>query len=68
MFFREEDYEEGRAEELFLKSELSASEFGWYELLCQKRKNVNIDGLVSILRNVDSSYETYSKLVSDRLI
>ena len=68
MFFREEDYEEGRAEELFLKSELSASEFGWYELLCQKRKNVNIDGLVSILRNVDSSYETYSKLVRDRLI
>ena len=68
IIFRKEDYEEGSAEELFLKSELSASEYGWHELLCQKRKNINIDGLVSILRNVDSSYETYSKLLRDRLL
>lgn len=68
IFFRESDYSLGYAEQMYAKQELSGAEFGWHEMLCSHRKHVNIDGLAAIIRNTDSSYETYEKLKKARLL
>ena len=68
IFFKESDYSLGYAEDLYEKQQLSGAEFGWYEMLCRHRKHVNIDGLAAIIRNTDSSYETYVKLKKARLL
>lgn len=60
--FKEEDMKGFNIQESYENHSLFAAEFGWHQILCRKREHVNLDGLVSIYRNTDSSLETYNKL------
>ena len=44
------------------KKRLLPAEWGWYQVMNRSRGHKNVDGLVTIIRNVDDSYETYLKL------
>lgn len=65
--FKKEDYNE-KANTLLASKKLYPAEWGWHQLLTNQRKHVNIDGLVSIVRNLDSSYETWQKLQKAKML
>ena len=65
--FKKEDYN-GQADKLLANKKLYPAEWGWHQLLTNQRKHVNIDGLVSIVRNLDSSYETWQKLQKAKIL
>lgn len=46
----------------YVKENLYGAEYGWHQILCRKRKHINIDGLVSIYRNIDTSKGSYDTL------
>ena len=68
VIFKEEDMEGFDIEESYRNKELYGAEYGWHQILCRKRKHINIDGLVSIYRNIDKGYRTYLKLKENRLL
>ena len=41
--------------------ELYPAEYGFYQVLCEKRKHVNVQGLVSIKRMCDSTPQAWYK-------
>lgn len=59
--FKYEDYV-SNVWSLHEKKRLLPAEWGWYQVMNKSRSHKNVDGLVSIIRNVDDSYETYLKL------
>lgn len=66
--FKEEDMEGFDIEESYRNKELYGAEYGWHQILCRKRKHINIDGLVGIHRLVDASYITYLKLKKSKTL
>jgi hypothetical protein len=68
IIFKEEDMEGFDIEESYRTKQLYGAEFGWHQILCRKRSHINIDGLVSIYRNIDTSVRTFNKLKVGKLI
>lgn len=66
--FKESDYEIGFTEKAYENRTLAGAEFGWHEMFCQKRSHINIHGLIAIMRNIDTSYQTYLKLKKANLL
>ena len=65
--FKKEDYNR-KANSLLASKKLYPAEWGWHQLLTNQRKHVNIDGLVSIVRNLEGDYETWEKLSKAKLL
>src|SRR6056300_444492 len=66
--FKEEDIEGFNIQESYKNHSLFAAEFGWHQILCRKRSHVNLDGLVSIYRNIDDNKNAYDKLKRLRML
>jgi hypothetical protein len=68
IIFKQEDLDGFKIEDTYKEKRLYAAEFGWYQIFCRNRSHVNLDGLVSILRNVDDSHEAYLKLIRSGML
>ena len=66
--FKEKDMEGFDIEDSYSNKGLYGAEYGWHQILCRKRKHINIDGIVSIYRNIDMSYQTYVKLKKSKTL
>jgi GR25 family glycosyltransferase involved in LPS biosynthesis len=60
--FKESDLNGLDISELYNSDESMSRRQTWYNMLCQKRSRINIDGLVSDIPDIDHRYETYRKL------
>ena len=68
IIFKEEDLSGFNIEEYYKNEKLYGAEYGWHQILCRKRKHINIDGLVSIYRNIDTSKRMFDKLMEVKLL
>jgi len=53
MAIHKDDFDVDNSIKLFHEDIMYPSEWGWWQLFCQKRKHINVNGLTSIRRNVE---------------
>lgn len=61
IIYREDDFDYEHTIDLFENEKLMPAEFGWCQVMTKKRKHLNFNGRISILRHVDDSERAYEK-------
>lgn len=60
--FNREDFDVDKTLKLYRENKLYPAEWGWHQMMCQKRNHVNIDGFAALRRNLeDIGYKKYWK-------
>lgn len=62
MIFKPCDIHEKSVIDMINDEEFYGSEHGWWQMLCQKRHHVNVNGLVALKRNTVTSYEDWFRV------
>lgn len=51
--FNREDFDVDKTLKLYRENKLYPAEWGWHQMMCQKRKHINIDGFAALRRNLE---------------